>query len=140
VGLPFIVIGSTLFTLLTGLEFAPLAAAETGAGLTDIAASQAALGPWFVALLATGALTFVVGILYFVTGITDSHVPSPRLTAVVVTALNIMAVSRALPFATAQFYIQSTAGIVALWPLAYHMWSQPNVRPAAQAQHSTATT
>lgn len=140
VGFPFIVIGSTLFTLLTGLEFAPLAAAEVGAGLADIAATQAALAPWFVPLLATAALTFAVGVLYFVTGIVDSHLLTPRLNRVVVTALIIMAVSRALPFAAVQFYVQSSAGIVALWPLAYHMWRQPKVRPAAQTPHPATTT
>lgn len=49
--LPFIVMGSTLFTLLPGMEFAPLAAAKTGG---DIQTAQAALQPWFVPILATG--------------------------------------------------------------------------------------
>lgn len=132
VGFPFIVIGSTLFTLLAGLEFAPLAAAKVEADLADIAATQAALAPWFVSILATAALTFAVGILYFVKAIADSHVLNPRLSRVVVTALIIMAASRALPFAAVQFYVQSAAGIAALWPLAYHMWQQPKTaRPAA---------
>ncbi|MDP8929880.1 MAG: hypothetical protein M3O70_15260, partial [Actinomycetota bacterium] len=42
-GLPFIVIASTLYAVLPGLEFAPLAAAKTGG---DVRAVQAALDPW----------------------------------------------------------------------------------------------
>jgi hypothetical protein len=41
-GLPFIVVGGTLFAVLPGMEFAPLAAAEAG---TDAEAAQAALAP-----------------------------------------------------------------------------------------------
>lgn len=140
VGLPFIAFGSTLFALLTGLEFAPLAAAETGAGLADIAAAQAALAPWFMALLATSAVTFGIGVLYIAKGIAASQMLSPRLTAVVTTALIIMAVSRALPFAVAQFYLQSAAGLAALWPLAHHLWTQARRQPAPRAGHPTPAT
>lgn len=137
VGLVFVVIGSTLLTLLTGLEFAPLAAAQTGA---DIAAVQAALAPWFVALLATSAFTFAVGILYFVRGIRDARLLSPPMTALVVTSLVVMAASRALPFAAAQFYVQGVAGILALWPLALHMWRHFEPRPAAGTRPTRTTT
>ncbi|MFN2526383.1 MAG: hypothetical protein ABR505_09000 [Actinomycetota bacterium] len=44
-GVPFIVIGSTLFTLPPGMEFVPLAVAETGGATPEIAAAQAALEP-----------------------------------------------------------------------------------------------
>lgn len=39
-GLPFITLGSVLFALLPGMEFVPLAAAETGG---DVQAAQAAV-------------------------------------------------------------------------------------------------
>jgi len=56
--LPFIVIGSTLFVILTGMEIGLLAAAEAGA---DVQAVQSALFPWFIPILLTGAITFGLG-------------------------------------------------------------------------------
>src|SRR5829696_9020908 len=58
-GLPLIVLGSALYTLLPGMEFGPLAAAEAG---VDMAAVQAELEPWFVAVLVAGAVLFVIGV------------------------------------------------------------------------------
>lgn len=128
-GLPFIVIGSTLYTMLAGMEFAALAAAESG---SDAEAVQAALVSWFTPVLATGGILFVVGTFGFVVGIARSGVLPPGLTALVIGGLLIMAVSRLVPLSTIQFYVQGLAAIVALWPLAYQMWRQP--RPASQPQ------
>ncbi|MDP8927648.1 MAG: hypothetical protein M3O70_03480, partial [Actinomycetota bacterium] len=131
-GVPFVVIGSTLFAVLPGMEFAALAAAETGADLADIAAAQAAIQEWFVAVLAIGGLTFAIGVLVFIRGITTTRVLSPPATAVVVGALAVMALSRLVPLAAAQFYLQSAAGILAFGPLAYHIWRRPTPRTTAQ--------
>lgn len=120
-GVPFVVIGSTLFALLPGMEFAPLAAAEIGASTAEIAATQAALASWFVPVLMTGALAFAIGLFGFARAISDTTVGSRGLTHVVVAALLVMAVSRFIPFAAVQFYVQGAAAIVALWPLAYAM-------------------
>lgn len=60
-GIHFIVIGSTLFALLPGLEFAPLIAAKSGG---DVQAAQAALEPWFRPTLVTGAVLFALGIYW----------------------------------------------------------------------------
>jgi hypothetical protein len=128
-GLPFIVIGSTLYTMLAGMEFAALAAAESG---SDAEAVQATLVSWFTPVLATGGILFVVGTFGFVVGIARSGVLPPGLTALVIGGLLIMAVSRLVPLSTIQFYVQGLAAIVALWPLAYQMWRQP--RPASQPQ------
>jgi hypothetical protein len=128
--LPFIVIGGTLFALLPGMEFAPLAAAEAGA---DVQAVQAALAPWFLPILVTGAATFAVGVFAFARGIADSRVLSRRLSRLVVGALVVLAVARFVPVGAVQFYVQGAAGIVALWPLAYEMWKHPEAaRPARQ--------
>src|SRR5215207_3049938 len=81
--LPFIVVGGTLFAVLPGMEFAPLAAAEAGA---DVEAAQAALAPWFIPILVTGAITFAVGVFAFAKGIADSQVLSRRLAWLVVGA------------------------------------------------------
>ena len=137
-GVPFIVIGSTLFTLLPGMEFAPLAAAETGGDLTDIAAAQGTLVVWFVPVLALGAFTFGIGVIAFVRAIAASGVLSTRLTALVGGALVVMAVSRFVPLAAVQFYVQGAAGIIGLWPLAYHMRTQPLARPAAGRRAASA--
>jgi hypothetical protein len=128
--LPFIVVGSTLFAVLPGMEFAPLAAAEAGA---DVQATQAALAPWFLPVLGTGAATFAIRVFAFAKGIADGRILSRRLTWLVVGALVVMAVARLVPVGAVQFYVQGAAGIVALWPLAYEMWKRPEAaRPAGQ--------
>ena len=60
--LPFAVFGSALFPILTGMEFALLAAAETGG---DVEAAQSELAPWFIPILATGAICFTFGAIGF---------------------------------------------------------------------------
>jgi hypothetical protein len=128
--LPFIVMGSTLFAFLPGMEFAPLAAAEAGG---DVQATQVALAPWFLPVLVTGAATFAIGVFAFAKGIADSRILGRRLTWLVVGALVVMAVSRLVPVGAVQFYVQGAAGIVALWPLAYEVWKHPEAaRPAGQ--------
>jgi hypothetical protein len=130
--LPFIVVGGTLFAVLPGMEFVPLAAAEAGA---DAEAAQAALAPWFIPIQMTGAITFAVGVFAFAKGIANSRVLSRRLTWLVVGALVVMAVSRLVPVGAVQFYVQGAAGVVALWPLAYGMWKHPEAtQPAGQTR------
>jgi hypothetical protein len=58
VGLGLVLIGSTLYAVLPGMEFAVVAAHETGA---DLAQTQAALESWFVPILIVGAVTFAFG-------------------------------------------------------------------------------
>jgi hypothetical protein len=123
-GVPFVVIGSTLFAVLPGMEFAPLAAAETGATTTEIEATQEALASWFLPVLVTGALAFAIGVFAFARAISIVTVESRGVTRVVVAALIVMAVSRFVPLAAVQFYVQGVAVIVALWPLAYAMRTQ----------------
>lgn len=123
-GLPFIIVGSTLFAVLPGMEFVPLAAAETGA-TPEIAAAQDAITAWFTAVLLASALTFGIGVLLFAAAISEVRPGSARLTRVVVGAMVVMAVSRFVPLAAAQFYAQGLAAVAALWPLAYAMRRQP---------------
>ena len=127
--LPFILMGSTLFATLPGMEFSLLVAAETGA---DVQAAQEALFPWVLPTLVAGALTFAIGVLGFARAIADSRVLRPRLTRLVVVALVGMAVARFVPLGAVQFYVQGGAGLVALWPLAYEMWKHPEMRPTKQ--------
>lgn len=124
-GLPFVILGSTLFAVLPGMEFVPLAAAETGATTAEIAAAQDAIARWFVPVLLAGAFTFAIGVFSFARAISITTLGSVGLTRVVVAGLVVMAVSRFLPFAAAQFYVQGVAAIVAMWPLAYTMGRQP---------------
>ena len=120
--------GSTLYTLLPGMEFAALAAAETG---SDVEAAQTALLPWFVPILVISAITFALGVLGFAMGVARSRVLGPPgLTWLVVGALVVMAIARFIPLGVFQFYVQGAAGIVALWPLAYVMWKRPEPRSA----------
>jgi hypothetical protein len=123
-GVPFVVVGSTLFAVLPGMEFAPLAAAETGATPAGIEATQEALTSWFVPVLAAGSLAFAIGAFSFSRAVSLTTLGGPALTRVVVVALIVMAVSRSVPLAAVQFYVQGVAAIVALWPLAYAMRTQ----------------
>jgi hypothetical protein len=120
-GLPFIVMGSTLFAVLPGMEFTPLAAVKVG---TDPRAAQAAIESWFVPVGVIGGILFALGILAFSRAIADSGVLRPVMSGLVIAALIVMAASRLVPFAAGQFYVQSAAVLIALWPLAYRMWTQ----------------
>lgn len=120
-GVPFIVLGSTLFTVLPGLEFAPLAAAEIGANVQE---TQDALFPWFFPVLIAGGLLFTVGAACFAKAIADGEILSRPLTLLVAGSLAVLGVSRFIPLAAVQFYVQAAAGVLALWPLAYLMWTQ----------------
>ena len=138
VGVPFIVVGSALFGLLPGMEFAPLAVAESGGDVAAIAGAQQALEPWFLPVLVSGSATFAIGVVAFARGIVASHVLSRPLMVVVATALFVMAVARFVPFAAVQFYVQSIAALLALLPLAYHL-SRPT-RAAVRVRREPATT
>jgi len=118
-GIPFIAMGSVLFAIMPGMEFAVLAAAETGG---DVAATQAALRPWFIPILAAGSVLLAVGIYLFGRLIVLSEILSRGSIRLVVVGLAVLAVARFVPLGVVQFYVQAAAGIVALWPLAYTMW------------------
>ncbi len=135
-GVPFVVLGSVLFAVLPGMEFAPLAAAETGATSAEIAATQSAIVSWFTGVLVAGALSFVVGVLLFGLAITRTRIAGDGLTRVVVVALVVMATARFVPLSLAQFYVQALAALLALWPLAYLLWTHPV--PATAAARSDA--
>lgn len=126
--LPFVVLGSTLLPILTGMEFALLAAAETGG---DVEAAQTELTPWFVPILVTGAVSFALGALGFAIGIARSEVLSSPLTWLSVAALVVMAAARFVPLGAAQ-YVIGVAAVVALWPIAAEMWRHPGPRPTGQ--------
>lgn len=133
--LPLIVTGCALFPILTGMEFARLAAAETGG---DVEAAQTELMPWFIPILLTGAVSIALGALGFAMGIVRSGVLSEQRTWLVAGALVVMAAARFVPLGAAQ-YVIGVAGMVALSPLAYQMWEQPKVRPEGQPRPTPAT-
>jgi hypothetical protein len=133
--LPPIVLGSTLFVILTGMEIALGAVAETGG---DAEAVQAALFPWFVPILLAGGVGFALGAFGFAMGIARSAVLRPGLTRVVAGALLAMALARFVPLSVAP-YLMAVAGVVALWPLAYEMWRHPEVRPSGHPRPLPAT-
>lgn len=122
VALPFVVIGSTLYAMLPGMEFAPFAANEAGG---DVGAAQEAVIPWFIPLLIAAAVTFAVGMIGFAIDISRGGLLSPSLTRVVVVALLAMALSRFVPLSAFQFYVHGVAALVAMLPVAYSMWKHP---------------
>jgi hypothetical protein len=119
---PPIVVASILYAVLPGMEFAALAAAETGA---DVRAAQGAVEPWFRPVIVASGITFLLGALGFARGIASIAPVSRTFTRVVVVALVAAGLSRLVPLNGVQFYVQSAALIVALWPLAYEMWRHP---------------
>lgn len=135
-GLPFVILGSVLYGFLPGLEFAPLAAAQTGG---DVTAVQAALEPWFVTMFAAGVITFGIGVVGFARGVAATSILGRRTTRVVVTALAVMAAARAVPVGVVQFHVQGLAALVALWPLANALWrEQPAVATGRRRSPSAA--
>lgn len=65
-GVPLIVLGSTLFAFLPAMEIAMLGAVGAGA---DVRAVLVAMDPWFVPILLSGSAIFALGILGFAVGI-----------------------------------------------------------------------
>jgi hypothetical protein len=128
VALPLVVLGSALFPILTGMEFALLAAAETGG---DGEAAQAELTSWFLPILLTGAVSFALGAVGFAVAIVRARVLGSPLARLVGAALVVMALARFVPLGAAQ-YVIGVAAVVALWPLALAMRSNhgdPRSRP-----------
>ena len=115
VGLGLVLIGSTLYAVLPGMEFAVVAAHETGA---DLAETQAALESWFVPIHVVGAVTFAFGTVLFAVAVARAACFARLPTIIVAGALVVFGLSRVVPVGVVQFYVQSVAALVALLPLA----------------------
>jgi hypothetical protein len=115
VGLGLVVIGSTLYAMLPGMEMSVLAAHEIG---SDLAATQDALEPWFVPVLLGGSAFFAVGTILFAAAVTRVTPMGRTETTVIAGALVIFGLSRLVPVGVVQFYVQSAAALLALLPLA----------------------
>jgi hypothetical protein len=122
--LPCIILGTTLFAVLVGMEFAPLAAVESGA---DAGAVQEKTRPWFIPVLVAGSVSYGLGLVGFATGIVQSGVLRPELARIVAGALVLMALARFVPLAIGPL-VMTVAGLVALWLMAHRMWTHPIVR------------
>ncbi len=126
--LPPVVAGCALFPILTGMEFALLAAAETDG---DVQGAQTELMPWFVPVLLAGAISFALGALGFAVAIKRSGVLNARRAWLVAGALVVMAAARFVPLGVAQ-YVIGVAGMLALSTLAYEMWGRPKAQAEGQ--------
>jgi hypothetical protein len=136
IAMPLAVLGSCLFIPLTGMEFALLAAAETGG---DVEAVQEELMPWFIPLLAAGALCSAIGALCFAAAVVRSSVLSRTVTRIVVAGFVVMALARFVPLGPAQIVI-GLAAIVALWPIGYRIWTSRDVHASGRELRPTVTT
>jgi hypothetical protein len=116
IGLGFVVLGSVGFAVLPGMEFGVLAAVESGG---DAVAIQAVVDDWFLPVLLTGAILFAIGVAFVAMAVVRFSTLSQSTAWIVAIALLVMAVSRIAPFAAVQFYVQSAAALIALWPLAW---------------------
>ena len=115
VGLGLVLIGSTMYAVLPGMEFAVVAAHETGA---DLAETQAALESWFVPILVVGAVTFAFGTVLFAVAVARAASFARLSTIIIAGALVVFGLSRVVPVGVVQFHVQSVAALVALLPLA----------------------
>ena len=122
--LPFVIFGGTLYAILPGMEFAALAAAETG---SDVRAAQAAVEPWFVPRILTSGVASAVGIVGFAKGVSRVGTLALGVPKFVVVAFGAMAIARIVPLTAVQFYVQPAATLLALGPLAFAMWRHPKV-------------
>ena len=129
-GVPFIVLGSTLYALLPAMEMSPLFAAKAG---VDVEAVARALVPWFIPIIISSSITYLVGVGMLACGIADSRLLSPRVTRVVVVGLVVSAVSRFVPITAVQFYVQSAAALAAFWTLAATIDSSATATPTQPA-------
>lgn len=130
VGLALVVVGSTLFAVLPGMEFSALAAHETS---TDIAAAQDALEPWFIGVLVGGSVVFATGTTLFAVAILRSAPMGKTAAVVIAAALVVFGVSRVIPIGVVQFYVQPAAALLALLPLAAQIWAGGRQRSRAVA-------
>ncbi len=124
-GLGAVVIGSVLYAVLPGLEFAHIAAHETGA---DMEATQAALTEWFLVFLLGGSLVFLLGCAAFAVAVMRTRPLGGSLDGVVAGALIVFALARLVPIGAVQFYVQSAAAMLALLPLAVGTWERTMTR------------
>jgi hypothetical protein len=131
VGVPLAAFGAGLYAILPGMEFTVLAAAQTGA---DVVAAQKAIDSWFVPTMMSSAIFNAAGLTILARAISGSDVLAGRMRSVVVAALFVMAVSRFVPIGPVQFYVQGVAGIVAFWPIAYHILKRTLARDLEHAQ------
>ncbi len=129
-GVPFIVIGSILYALLPAMEMSPLFAAKAG---VDVEAVARVLVPWFIPIIVSSTITYLLGVGMFACGIADSRRLSPVVTRVVVVGLVVSAVSRFVPITAVQFYVQSAAALAAFWTLAAHIGSSVSATPSHRA-------
>ncbi len=96
--------------------------------------SQQALSSWFLIVLLSGALAFAIGVFGFARALLVTPLGDLALTRVAIVALIVLAISRFVPLAAVQFYVQGLAAIVALWPLAYVMRIQPTSYAAGRSR------
>jgi hypothetical protein len=120
---PFVVVGSALFALLPAMEIAVLAASLAGA---DAEAVLLELDAWFRPVLLGSAAVFAVGVACAALAIVRARVLGRAMTALVVGALTVTAVSRFLPFGAA-LTVGAAALVVALLPLVGTVAARPPV-------------
>jgi hypothetical protein len=124
-GLGAVVVGSVMYAVLPGLEFAHIAAHETGA---DMEATQAALQGWFLTFLLAGTAVLLLGVVAFAVAVMRARPLGGSLDGVVAVALVVFALSRLVPVGVVQFYVQPAAALLALLPLAVAMWERDAVQ------------
>ena len=136
---PFVVMGGVFYALLPAMEFVPLAAATSGA---DAAAAQGALLTWFVPVLFAGAIIFLIGATCFAIAVSRVAMGGRGLARVAAAGIILMAAARLVPLNFVQLHTQGLMGLVALWPLAYVLWTRPEPssptgpRESARSMHS----
>jgi hypothetical protein len=108
--------------MLPGMEFAVVAAHETGG---DLAETQVALESWFVPILVVAAVTFASGTVFLAVAVARAASFARLPTIIVASALVAFGLSRVVPVGVVQFYVQPVAALLALLPLAVAIGTAP---------------
>ncbi len=117
IGVPFVVVGSTLFVFLPAMEIAMLAVHTSGG---DVAAALLELNTWFRPILVAAAVCFGTGAVLFARAVARSSAVSTTVSWFVVPALLVAAASRFVPLGVS-LYVGGAALVVALGSLALVM-------------------
>lgn len=126
---PFLVMGTVMFTFLPAMETAMAGAVRAG---MDPIAFYTELNTWLLPITVGASLAFSVGAIILARSVFRSQVLGPRITRVAAIALVIMAVVRFAP-SSAAHYVSTVAAIVALVPFGLHMWADATAAESRRA-------
>ncbi len=134
IAVPLVTVGAAFLAFLTGGELLMTAVVETGTSVEEV---LDAADPWVTPTIIVAIVMIGLGWLSLAAAIYRSEVLGRELTWVVVAALVVFSVANLIPLGWA-LYVMGAALIVALWPIAYQMWTETREAPMAAERPSPA--